>query len=248
MNLEGKIALVTGASRGIGQAIAIELGRNGATIVGTATTDEGAQAISSRFQEHDIVGRGCKLDITDGEAVVSVVKDITANEGAPGVLVNNAGITRDDLLLRMKEDAWDTIIDTNLKSVYRMSQACVRGMMKARTGRIINITSVVASLGNPGQANYSAAKAGVAGFSRSVASELASRNITVNTVAPGFIETDMTRGLDESQRTQLVDQIPLKRLGTPEDVAAVVSFLASDGASYITGATLHVNGGMHMGP
>jgi len=252
MNLEGKIALVSGASRGIGQAIAMDLGRNGATVIGTATSDEGAAAITEKFGEFDISGRGCRLDITDGEGVVAVVKEISASEGPPLILVNNAGITRDDLLLRMKEDAWDsiidTIIDTNLKSVYRMSQACVRGMMKARTGRIINITSVVASMGNPGQANYAAAKAGVAGFTRSVASELASRNITVNTVAPGFIETDMTSGLEENQRTQLIEQIPLKRLGTPDDIAGVVSFLASDAASYITGATLHVNGGMHMGP
>lgn len=248
MSLEGKIALVTGASRGIGQEIALQLGQHGATVIGTATSDSGADSITEIFRQNNVAGRGCKLDVNDAAGIKQTVKDIGENEGAPSILVNNAGITRDDLLLRMKEEAWDDIIDTNLKSVFRMSQACIRAMMKARSGRIINITSVVGSIGNPGQANYAAAKAGVAGFTRSIASELASRNITVNTIAPGFIETDMTRDLDEKQRQQLMERIPLQRLGTPADIAAAVVFLASDGASYITGSTLHVNGGMHMGP
>ncbi len=248
MSLEGKIALVTGASRGIGQEIALQLGLAGATVIGTATSDTGASSIAEQFQKKGVSGRGLKLDVNDAEGIQQAHKDITDNEGAPTILVNNAGITRDDLLLRMKEEAWDSIMDTNLKSVFRMSKACIRAMMKARYGRIINITSVVGSIGNPGQANYAAAKAGVAGFTRSIASEVASRNITVNTVAPGFIETDMTRELDEQHRLQLTERIPLQRLGTPADVAAAVVFLASDGASYITGSTLHVNGGMHMGP
>lgn len=247
-NLENKIALVTGATRGIGEAIAQELGSQGALVIGTATSDQGADSISEKLNKAGIKGRGCRLDVNDTDGVKTLIKDIVSSEGAPGILVNNAGITRDDLLLRMKEDNWDAVIDTNLKSVYRLSQACIRGMMKARTGRIINITSVVGSVGNPGQANYAAAKAGVAGFTRSIASELASRNITVNTVAPGFIETDMTRDLDAEQREQLLNRIPLQRLGTPADIAAAVVFLASDSAAYITGSTLHVNGGMHMGP
>ena len=247
MSLDGKVALVTGASRGIGNAIALTLARSGAVVIGTATTDEGAAAITAEFEKSGVNGRGCRLDVTDAEGVTSTVKSIAAAEGAPTILVNNAGITRDDLLLRMKEETWDVILNTNLKSVYRLSQACVRGMMKARNGRIINITSVVGSIGNPGQANYAAAKAGVAGFTRSIASELASRNITVNTVAPGFIATDMTKELDEEQRSALLERIPLGRLGTPDDIAGAVAFLASDAAAYITGSTLHVNGGMHMG-
>lgn len=245
--LSGEIALVTGASRGIGRAIADALGQSGATVIGTATSDAGAQAIDARFAETGITGRGAPLDVNDESAVIGLVKDIGANEGAVTILVNNAGITRDNLLLRMKAEEWDDIIDTNLSALFRTCKACLRGMMKARRGRIINIGSVVGAMGNPGQTNYSAAKAGMIGFTRSLAREVGSRGITVNTVAPGFIETDMTRAMDETQRSALSAQIPLQKLGSPEDIAASVVFLASPGAAYITGETLNVNGGMSMG-
>ncbi|OOZ00138.1 3-oxoacyl-ACP reductase FabG [Solemya velum gill symbiont] len=243
---EQKIALVTGASRGIGRAIAEELGRAGLTVIGTATTDKGAEAISAYLSEQGIEGRGLSLNVTDQESVDSVIKTINADFGVPTVLVNNAGITRDNLLMRMKEDEWQSIMDTNLTSVFRVSKACLRGMMKAKTGRIINIASVVGASGNPGQTNYSAAKAGIFGFSKSLAREVGSRGITVNAVAPGFIDTDMTRELPEEQRNALLASIPLARLGEPQEIASVVAFLASDGAAYVTGETLHVNGGMYM--
>jgi len=240
------VALVTGASRGIGRAIALALGAQGATIIGTATSDEGAQRISAALSEAGIRGRGVTLNVTDAAAIDAVIEDIEAREGAPTVLVNNAGITRDGLLLRMKPEDWQAIIDTNLTSVYRTSKACLRGMMKQRRGRIINIASVVGLTGNPGQANYAAAKAGIIGFTKSLAREVGSRGITVNVVAPGFIETDMTRALNEEQRKALLGPIALGRLGSVDDVAAAVVFLASPGAAYITGETVHVNGGMYM--
>ena len=246
MSLKGQIALVTGASRGIGQAIALELGRQGAQVIGTATSSNGAENISSALKEKGIVGRGVVLDVTKAESVTAVLADMEKTCGAPTILVNNAGITRDNLLLRMSEDEWDSIMETNLKSVYRMSKACLRPMMKARAGRIISISSVVGSIGNAGQANYAAAKAGLIGFTRSLAREIGSRHITVNAVAPGFIDTDMTRSLPEAQKELLVNQIPLGRLGTAEEVAYAVAFLASPQAAYITGVTLHVNGGMYM--
>ncbi len=244
--LAGKIALVTGASRGIGRAIAIELGTAGATVVGTATSQAGADAISQVFAEARIQGTGIALNVNDATQVDAALTDISTRFGDVAILVNNAGVTRDNLLLRMKDAEWDDILDTNLKSVYRLSKAVLRGMMKARAGRIINIGSVVGSTGNAGQANYAAAKAGMIGFSKSLAREIGSRNITVNCVAPGFIDTDMTRALTADQRSGLIGQIPLGRLGEAADVAAAVLFLASPGASYITGATLHVNGGMYM--
>jgi 3-oxoacyl-[acyl-carrier protein] reductase len=240
------VALVTGASRGIGRAIALALGAQGVTVVGTATTAEGAQRISAALAEAGIKGRGVTLNVTDGAAIDQVLADVEAKEGAPTILVNNAGITRDGLLLRMKPEDWQAIIDTNLTSVYRMSKACLRGMMKQRRGRIINIASVVGLIGNAGQANYAAAKAGIIGFSKSLAREVGSRGITVNVVAPGFIETDMTRALSEEQRNALLGPIALGRLGSVDDVAAAVVFLASPGAAYVTGETLHVNGGMYM--
>jgi 3-oxoacyl-[acyl-carrier protein] reductase len=243
---EKKIALVTGASRGIGRAIAEELGRSGLTVIGTATTEKGAEAISAYLAEQGIEGRGLCLNVTDQESVDSVVKTINEEFGVPTVLVNNAGITRDNLLMRMKEDEWQSIMDTNLTSVFRVSKACLRGMMKAKIGRIINIASVVGASGNAGQTNYSAAKAGIFGFSKSLAREVGSRGITVNAVAPGFIDTDMTRDLPEEQRNALLASIPLARLGEPQEIASVVAFLASDGAAYVTGETLHVNGGMYM--
>lgn len=246
MILEDEICLVTGASRGIGRAIAIALGREGATVVGTATTEKGADGISEMLGSDQIKGSGLPLDVTDPEAVVSVTQQIADTYGAVSVLVNNAGITRDNLLLRMKEEEWDAILDTNLKAAYRTSKACLKGMTRARHGRIINVTSVVGSIGNAGQSNYSAAKAGLVGFTKALAREVAPRNITVNAVAPGFIETDMTESLSDAQRTHLQAQIPLARLGTVEDVAEAVVFLASRRAAYITGATLHVNGGMFM--
>jgi 3-oxoacyl-[acyl-carrier protein] reductase len=246
MSLQDKVALVTGASRGIGAAIASHLGAQGATVVGTATTEQGAERISARFQELGINGCGMALNVTDAEAVTNLVKAITAEYGGVGILVNNAGVTRDNLLMRMKEDEWSEVIDTNLNAIYRLSKACLRGMTKARWGRIINISSVVGSMGNPGQTNYSATKAGVEGFSRALACEIGSRSVTVNSIAPGFIDTDMTRELPEAQRELLVNQIAVGRLGQPEEIAAVVSFLASDGAAYITGETIHVNGGMYM--
>ncbi len=246
MSLENEIALVTGGSRGIGQAITLALGRAGATVVATATSSSGAEKISSYLKENGIKGQGAVLDVTDADSVDGLLKDLENSLGAPSILVNNAGITRDNLLMRMRDSDWDEIMETNLKSVFRMTKACVRPMMKARKGRIISITSVVGATGNPGQANYASAKAGVAGFTRAVARELASRNITVNAVAPGFIDTDMTRELPAEQREALMQQIPLGRLGTTDDVANAVVFLASPMADYITGNTLHVNGGMYM--
>ncbi|MGD8555813.1 MAG: 3-oxoacyl-ACP reductase FabG [Chromatiales bacterium] len=243
---EQRIALVTGASRGIGQAIADALGADGCVVIGTATSDGGAEAISAHFGEKGVQGEGMKLDVTDPESVAAVLKAIGDKYGTPTILVNNAGITRDNLLMRMKEDEWQAIMDTNLTSVYRVSKACLRGMMKAKFGRIINIASVVGASGNAGQTNYAAAKAGIFGFTKSLAQEVGSRGITVNSVAPGFIDTDMTRELPEEQRQALLSAIPLARLGQPAEIAAVVAFLASDGAAYVTGETLHVNGGMYM--
>ncbi len=244
--LKGKVALVTGASRGIGKGIALALGAAGATIAGTATTATGAEGITKELAAAGISGAGYALDVNDPAQVDAALAAVQQQWGDIGILVNNAGITRDNLLMRMKDDEWDAIMSTNLKSVYRLSKAVMRGMMKARTGRIINITSVIGAMGNAGQSNYAAAKAGVEGFSRALAREIGSRNITVNCVAPGFIDTDMTRELSDAQREGLVGQIPLGRLGTVEDVAGTVVFLASDAAAYITGCTLHVNGGMHM--
>ena len=246
MSLADDIALVTGASRGIGQAIALALGRAGATVCGTATTEEGAAAISRGLQAAGITGRGFCLDLRDREATAQLLSALTKEVGAPSVLVNNAGITRDNLLMRMKDEEWDAVLDTNLSAVYRLTRGVARGMVKARRGRIINITSVVARLGNAGQVNYCAAKSGVEGMTRALARELAPRGITVNAIAPGFIETDMTRGLGDERREALMGQIPLGRLGTPEDVAEAATFLASAAAAYITGETLHVNGGMYM--
>ncbi len=247
MTLENQIALVTGASRGIGQAVALELGQQGAIVIGTATSESGAEAISNYLNEDNIKGAGLALNVTSQESIEALMDQIGKDFGAPSILVNNAGITRDNLLMRMKDDEWDAIMETNLKSVYRMSKACMRGMMKARQGRIINIASVVGETGNAGQTNYAAAKAGVFGFTKSMAREVASRGITVNAVAPGFIDTDMTKGLPEEQKEALLKQIPLNRLGKPKEIAAAVSFLASPGAAYITGFTLDVNGGMYMG-
>jgi len=244
--LEGKIALVTGASRGIGKAISDMLGTQGATVVGTATSESGAEAISQRFADGGISGQGMCLDVGDEASVEAAIKAINDMFGPVGILVNNAGITRDNLLMRMKADEWDSVVDTNLTSVYRMSKACLRAMMKAKTGRIINIASVVGSCGNAGQTNYSAAKAGMIGFTKSLAQEVGSRGITVNAVAPGMIDTDMTRELPETQRDALLGGIPLGRLGQPEEIAAVVAFLASDAGGYVTGETIHVNGGMYM--
>jgi len=238
-----QIALVTGASRGIGRAIAQRLAEEGYFVIGTATTDKGADAISAYLAEN---GKGLCLNVADSGSIAQTVKTINEQFGAPTVLVNNAGITRDNLLMRMKDDEWDDIINTNLTSIFRMSKALLRGMMKARFGRIINISSVVAATGNAGQCNYAAAKAGIAGFSKSMAKEVGSRNITVNTVAPGFIDTDMTRDLPEEHKKTLLDAIALGRLGQAEEVAGAVAFLASKEASYITGETLHVNGGMYM--
>ncbi|MGH8477103.1 MAG: 3-oxoacyl-ACP reductase FabG [Methylococcales bacterium] len=241
-----KIGLVTGASRGIGKAIALGLAAEGHTLIGTATTEQGADRISATLREAGRNGVGMKLDVCDAQAIDELVKSVTDRFGAPTILVNNAGITRDNLALRMKDEEWDNLIATNLSSVFRMSRACLRGMLKARFGRIINITSVVGLSGNPGQANYSASKAGIIGFGKSLAREVGSRNITVNSVAPGFIDTDMTRALPEQQKKALIDSIPLARLGDAEEIAHAVVFLASEKASYITGETLHVNGGMFM--
>ena len=244
--LQGENALVTGASRGIGRAIALALGAAGATVIGTATGAAGVASIDEALKTAGIAGRGIVLDVADAVAGDAAIADIEAREGPVTILVNNAGITRDTLLLRMKAEDWDAVIDTNLGSVFRLSKAVLRGMMKARRGRIINIASVVGLVGNPGQANYCAAKAGIGGFTRSLAREVASRGITVNVVAPGFIDTDMTRALTDAQREGLTGQIPLGRLGTPADIAAAVCFLAGPGAAWITGETLNVNGGMHM--
>ncbi len=241
-----KIALVTGASRGIGKAIAIELGKQGMTVVGTATTDKGAEDISAYLQEHAIAGAGYCLNVAAAESITSVLESIESRFGAPLVLVNNAGITKDNLLMRMKEEEWESVMNTNLNSLYRLCKLTLKGMTKARWGRIISISSVVASSGNPGQTNYAASKAAIEGFSRSLAREIGSRGITVNCIAPGFIDTDMTRALAEKQIEVLLNQIPLARFGKAEEIAAVAGFLASDSGAYITGETLHVNGGMYM--
>jgi 3-oxoacyl-[acyl-carrier protein] reductase len=246
MSLQGQIALVTGATRGIGQGIALELGRQGAVIVGTATSEKGAQSIGEYLAAAGIKGCGMALNVNDTAQIDTVLEDVRKQFGEVSILVNNAGITRDNLLARMSDEDWDEVIATNLKSVFRLARAVLRPMMKARSGRIINISSVVGSMGNPGQANYAASKAGMAGFTKSLAQEIGSRNITVNCVAPGFIDTDMTQALGEEQRAKLVEHVPLKRLGTVADVAAAVAFLAGPNASYITGVTLHVNGGMYM--
>ena len=246
MSHQGKIALVTGASRGIGRSIALALGREGAVVIGTATTEEGALRISDTFKAEGISGSGISLDVSVQSSVDSVFDTVKKQYGAPAILVNNAAVTRDNLLLRMKEEEWQTVIETNLTSIFRMTKIALRDMLKARFGRIISISSVVGSTGNPGQANYAAAKAGLIGFTKALAQEVGSRNVTVNAVAPGFIDTDMTRGLPEEQREALLQRIPMQKLGSPEDIAASVAFLASDAAGYITGQTLHVNGGMFM--
>ncbi len=244
--MEGKIALVTGASRGIGQACALALAKEGATVIGTATSDKGAEAISAYLQAAGVKGRGMKLDVTDAAEIDAVIAAIEKDFGPIAILVNNAGITRDNLLMRMKDEEWDEIMATNLTSVFRLSRAVLRAMMKARAGRIISIASVVGAMGNAGQTNYSAAKAGIMGFTKSLAREVGGRNITVNCVAPGFIDTDMTRALPEDKRQELLGHIPLGRLGAADDIADAVAFLAGDKAAYITGTTLHVNGGMYM--
>ncbi len=246
MILTDQVALVTGASRGIGKAIAMGLGHAGASVIGTATSEAGASNISAYLQENNINGQGMVLDVASGDSVAECLKQVNDALGAPDILVNNAGITKDTLLMAMKEDQWDAIINTNLSSIYRMSKAVIRGMMKKRHGRIISISSVVGASGNAGQTNYAAAKAGLIGFSKSLAREVGSRNITVNAVAPGFIDTDMTRELDEKQKETLLNQIPLGRLGSAEEIASTVVFLASPAAAYITGETIHVNGGMYM--
>ncbi len=242
-NLKGQVALVTGASRGIGAAIAKSLASEGATVIGTATSDQGAEHISNSLGSP---GRGAVLDISNDESVQALIADIQANEGSPTIVVNNAGITKDNLLLRMKAEEWDVVLSTNLSGVFRVCKAVLRGMMKAKGGRIINIASVIGLTGNPGQANYAAAKAGIIGFSKSLAREVGSRNITVNVIAPGIIDTDMTRVLSEEQRAGMLSQVPLGRLGDAQDIADSVVFLASEAAAYITGETLHVNGGMLM--
>ncbi|MBI3778420.1 MAG: 3-oxoacyl-ACP reductase FabG [Gammaproteobacteria bacterium] len=246
MILKGQIALVTGASRGIGQAIALELGRQGAQVFGTATSADGAEKITQALKQNNVVGRGVVLDVNNTDSIAAALSELEKSGATPSILVNNAGITRDNLLLRMTEEEWDAILDTNLKSVYRMTKACLRAMTKARWGRIISISSVVGAMGNAGQANYAAAKAGLIGFTKALAREVGSRNITVNAVAPGFIDTDMTRALPDAQKEALLKQIPLGRLGQAEEIAQAVAFLASPQAGYITGTTLHVNGGMYM--
>jgi len=247
MSLENEIAFVSGASRGIGKEIALSLGAQGAIVVGTATSENGAENISKYLKDNNISGKGMVMNVTDQDSITDTIKQIGEDFGAPTILINNAGITRDNLVMRMKDAEWDDIMNTNLSSIFRVSKACLRGMMKAKKGRIISIASVVGVTGNAGQANYSAAKAGVIGFSKSLAREVGSRGITVNVVAPGFIDTDMTRALPEAQRDALLGQIPLGRLGGAEEIAGAVTFLASPAAAYITGETLHVNGGMHMG-
>ena len=244
MSFDGKIVLVTGATRGIGRAIAVRLGSQGATIVGTATSEAGAKSITEYLREANIAGSGMVLNVTDPDSIEAVVTETESTYGAPSILVNNAGITRDNLLVRMKDDDWDDIISTNLTPIYKLSKRCLRAMTKARSGRIITITSVVGVMGNAGQTNYAAAKAGVIGFSKSLAREVGARGITVNAVAPGFIDTDMTSSLADEHKTVLLSQVPIKRLGTPEEIAGAVSYLASDDAAYITGETIHVNGGM----
>lgn len=244
--LQNKVCLVSGASRGIGQSIALCLGRQGATVIGTATTQEGADRITAALKAENIPGCGMVLNVTSQESVDALIAAIREQFGPVNVLVNNAAITKDNLFLRMKDEEWLQVIDTNLNSIFRLSRACLRDMLKARSGRIINIGSVVGSTGNPGQANYSAAKAGVVGFSKSLAQEVGSRDITVNTIAPGFIETDMTKALNEEQRNAIFQRIPMQKLGTVEDIGSAVIFLASDSAGYITGQTLHINGGMYM--
>ena len=244
--MQGKLAVVTGATRGIGRAIALALGKHGATVVGTATSENGAAGITAYLAEAGIAGAGMILNVTDAAATDAALDSIQKQYGDIAILVNNAGITRDTLLLRMKDEDWDAVLDTNLKAVFRLSKAVLRGMMKARFGRIINVGSVVGSTGNPGQVNYVAAKAGLAGFTKALAQEVGSRNITVNCVAPGFIDTDMTRGLPEEHKAKLLERIPLGRLGAPEDIAEAVAYLASNRAAYVTGTTLHVNGGMYM--
>ena len=246
MSLQGKVALVTGASRGIGQAIALELGRLGAVVIGTATSASGAEKIAEYLKANGVEGAGLVLDVSSDESVASTLEHIQQHLGQPLIVVNNAGITRDNLLMRMKDDEWFDVVNTNLNSLYRLSKAVLRGMTKARWGRIINIGSVVGAMGNAGQTNYAAAKAGLEGFTRALAREVGSRAITVNAVAPGFIDTDMTRELPEAQREALLGQIPLGRLGQAEEIAKVVGFLASEGAAYVTGATIPVNGGMYM--
>lgn len=243
---ETKIALVTGASRGIGAAIAEKLGRAGFVVVGTATSVNGAAQIDERLKAAAIRGRGMVLDVTDADSVAQLMANVTEEFGTITVLVNNAGITKDNLLMRMSDEEWFDVINTNLSAVYRLSKACLRGMLKARWGRIVNISSIVGAMGNAGQTNYSATKAGVMGFTRSLAKEIGSRNITVNAVAPGFIDTDMTRALPEEQRQNLISGIALARLGQPDEIASVVEFLCSDGAAYVTGETIHVNGGLYM--
>ncbi|MEH6466348.1 MAG: 3-oxoacyl-ACP reductase FabG [Porticoccus sp.] len=246
MSIQDKVALVTGASRGIGAAIAASLGDKGATVIGTATSEAGAEKISARFTEQGIKGKGMVLDVASQASIDALMEVVREEFGAPLILVNNAGITKDNILMRMKDDEWFDVIDTNLNSIYRLSKACLRGMTKARWGRIINISSVVGAMGNAGQTNYCATKAGVGGFTRSLAKELGPRNITVNAVSPGFIDTDMTKELPDANRDQILSQVPLGRLGQPEEISAVVDFLAGDSGAYITGETIHVNGGMYM--
>jgi len=246
MSIEGKIALVTGATRGIGKAIAQELGRQGAVVIGTATSENGANAISEYLAQAGIKGKGLALDVASDDSVNDVIKLINDDFGVIDILINNAGITKDNLMMRMKADEWDAVINTNLSSLFRVSKACLRGMSKKRWGRIVSVSSVVASMGNAGQANYAASKSGMEGFSRALACEIGSRNVTVNCVAPGFIDTDMTKDLAQEHKENLQSKIPLSRLGQPEEIAAVVGFLASDAASYVTGETIQVNGGMYM--
>ena len=246
INLSSKTALVTGASRGIGRAIAEQLALAGATVIGTATTEAGADNISQYFKDKNLNVHGRALNVTNVEAVNNLLTEINGEFGAPTILINNAGITKDNIMLRMKEEEWFDVVDTNLNAIFRTTKACLKAMTKARWGRIINISSVVGSMGNAGQSNYAATKAGVSGFSRSLAKEIGSRNITVNTIAPGFIATDMTDQLSDEQKQKMIDQIPTQRLGSPEDIAYAVVFLASDLGSYITGETLHINGGMYM--
>ncbi|MFT6300391.1 MAG: 3-oxoacyl-[acyl-carrier protein] reductase [Saprospiraceae bacterium] len=246
MNFEGKVALITGGSRGIGAAIADGLGSLGATVIATATTDEGAKKISDRFQSKNIKGRGYILDVSSKTSIEHMMKSVKSDYEPPLILVNNAGITRDNILMRMKDEEWLDVMDTNLNAIYRLSKACLRGMTKARWGRIITIGSVVGSMGNAGQTNYSATKAGVGGFTRSLARELGPRNITVNCISPGFIDTDMTKNLNDDGRDALLTRVPLGRFGAPEEIAEVVNFLSGDAGAYITGENIHVNGGMYM--